>query len=144
MDQLVRIREVYDNGTAQVICIRESACSGDFHKCSGCGAAKEAILLTVDNPIGADVGDLVNLRSETGPVLKAAMVLYMMPLVLFFVGYGLAAALNMSGALFGSLAFAASIVLIVMYDRRMAKKDNTIYTITGFATDTLLQSKKRG
>ena len=144
MDQLVRIREVYDNGTAQVICIRESACSGDCHKCSGCGAAKEAILLTVDNPIGADVGDLVNLRSETGPVLKAAMVLYMMPLMLFFAGYGLAAALNMSGALFGSLAFAASIVLIVMYDRRMAKKDNTIYTITGFATDTLLQSKKRG
>lgn len=144
MDQLVRIREVYDNGTAQVICIRESACSGDCHKCSGCGAAKEAILLTVDNPIGADVGDLVNLRSETGPVLKAAMVLYMMPLVLFFVGYGLAAALNMSGALFGSLAFAASIVLIVMYDRRMAKKNNTIYTITGFASDTLLQSKKRG
>ena len=144
MDQLVRIREVYDNGTAQVICIRESACSGDCHKCSGCGAAKEAILLTVDNPIGADVGDVVNLRSETGPVLKAAMVLYMMPLVLFFAGYGLAAALNMSGALFGSLAFAASIVLIVMYDRRMAKKDNTIYTITGFATDTLLQSKKRG
>ena len=144
MDQLVRIREVYDNGTAQVICIRESACSGDCHKCSGCGAAKEAILLTADNPIGADVGDLVNLRSETGPVLKAAMVLYMMPLVLFFVGYGLAAALNMSGALFSSLAFAASIVLIVMYDRRMAKKDNTIYTITGFATDTLLQSKKRG
>ena len=144
MDQLVRIREVYDDGTAQVICIRESACSGDCHKCSGCGAAKEAILLTVDNPIGAEVGDLVNLRSETGPVLKAAMVLYMMPLVLFFAGYGLAAALNMSGALFGSLAFAASIVLIVMYDRRMAKKDNTIYTITGFATDTLLQSKKRG
>lgn len=144
MDQLVRIREVYDNGTAQVICIRESACSGDCHKCSGCGAAKEAILLTADNPIGADVGDLVNLRSETGPVLKAAMVLYMMPLVLFFVGYGLAAALNMSGALFGSLAFAASIVLIVMYDRRMAKKDNTIYTITGFAADHLLQSRKRG
>ena len=144
MDQLVRIREVYDNGTAQVICIRESACSGDCHKCSGCGAAKEAILLTVDNPIGADVGDLVNLRSETGPVLKAAMVLYMMPLVLFFAGYGLAAALNMSGALFGSLAFAASIVLIVMYDRRMAKKDNTIYTITGFASDSLLRSKKRG
>ena len=144
MEQLVRVREVFENGTAQVICIRESACSGDCHKCSGCGAAKEAILLTAENPIGASVGDLVSIRSETGPVLKAAVVLYMMPLVLFFAGYGLAAALNMSGALFGSLAFAASIVLIVMYDRRMAKKDNTIYTITGFASDTLLQSKKRG
>lgn len=144
MEQLVRVREVYDNGTAQVICIRESACSGDCHKCSGCGAAKETILLTADNPIGAAAGDLVNLRSQTGPVLKAAMVLYMMPLVLFFAGYALAAVLNLSGALFGCMAFVLSIILIVVYDRRMAKKDNTIYTITGFAADSLLQSKKRG
>ena len=92
MEQIVRIREVYPNGTVQVICIRESACSGDCHKCSGCGAAKEAILLTADNPIGAGTGDLVTLRSETAPVLKAAAVLYMMPLVLFFAGYALAAA----------------------------------------------------
>jgi len=144
MEQIVRIRETYDNGTAQVICIRESACSGDCHKCSGCGAAKEAILLTADNPIGAKQGDFVTLRSETGPVLKAAMVLYMMPLVLFFTGYAIGAAMNISGALTGSLAFAASIVLIVLYDRQMAKKDSTIYTITGFAADSLLKSKKRG
>ena len=144
MDQLVRVKETYDNGTAQVICIRESACSGDCHKCSGCGAAKEVILLTAENPIGAGVGDLVNLRSETGPVLKAAAVLYMMPLVLFFTGYALAEALGFSGALFGCLAFVLSVVLIVIYDRRMAKKENTIYTITGFASDCRMQSKKRG
>ena len=144
MDQLVRVRETYSDGTAQVICIRESACSGDCHKCSGCGAAKEVILLTADNPIGAGTGDLVNLRSQTGPVLKAAAVLYMMPLVLFFAGYGAGEALGLSGGLFGALAFVLSIVLIVMYDRRMAKKENTIYTITGYAADPLLQSKKRG
>ena len=144
MEQLVRVREVYDNGTARVICIRESACSGDCHKCSGCGAAKETILLTVENPIGACVGDLVTIRSETGPVLKAAVVLYMLPLVLFFAGYALGAALDISGALTGSLAFVLSIALIILYDRRMAKKDNTIYTITGYAADSLLQSKKRG
>lgn len=144
MEQLVRIREVYENGTAQVVCIRESACSGDCHKCSGCGAAKETILLTADNPIGARAGDLVNVRSETGPVLKAAMVLYMMPLVLFFAGYAAGAALGLSGALFGCLAFLLSILLIVVYDRRMAKQNKTIYTITGFAADTLLNPKKRG
>jgi len=144
MEQLVRVREVFDNGTAQVICIRESACSGDCHKCSGCGAAKEAILLTVENPIGAAVGDLVSIQSETGPVLKAAVVLYMMPLVLFFAGYALGAVLDLSGAITGSLAFVLSIVLIVLYDRRMAKKEDTIYTITGYAADTLLKSKKRG
>ena len=144
MDQIVRVKQIYEDGTAQVICIRESACSGDCHKCSGCGAAKEAILLTVENPIGAGVGDLVNIRSETGPVLKAAAVLYMLPLVLFFAGYAMAAALGQSGALFGALAFMLSIVLIVVYDRRMAKKENTIYTITGYAAQTLLQAEKRG
>ena len=144
MEQLVRVREVYANGTAQVVCVRESACSGDCHKCSGCGAAKETILLTADNPIGAGVGDLVNLRSETGPVLKAAAVLYMMPLVLFFAGYAAGAALGLSGALFGGLSFVLSIALIVVYDRRMAKQDKTIYTITGFAADTLCKSAKRG
>ena len=144
MDQIVRVKKVYENGTAQVICIRESACSGDCHKCSGCGAAKEAILLTAENPIGACAGDLVNIRSETGPVLKAAAVLYMLPLILFFAGYALAAALDQSGALFGALAFILSIVLIVVYDRRMAKKENTIYTITGYAADTLLRAEKRG
>ena len=144
MEQLVRVREVFDNGTAQVICIRESACSGDCHKCSGCGAAKEAILLTAENPIGAGVGDLVSIQSETGPVLKAAVVLYMMPLVLFFAGYAVGAVLDRSGAITGSLAFVLSIILIVLYDRRMAKKEDTIYTITGYAADTLLKSKKRG
>ena len=142
MDQLVRVRETYSDGTAQVVCIRESACSGDCHKCSGCGAAKEVILLTADNPIGAGTGDLVNLRSETGPVLKAAAVLYMLPLVLFFAGYALAVVLDLSGALVGCLAFALSVALIIGYDRRMAK-NNTIYTITGFAADPLL-SEKRG
>lgn len=144
MEQTVRVREVYDNRTALVICIRESACSGDCHKCSGCGAAREAILLTADNPIGASAGDLVTLRSETAPVLKAAAVLYMMPLVLFFGGYALAAALHLSGALCGSLAFVLSIALIVLYDRRMAKKNKTIYTITGYAGDPLLKSGRKG
>ena len=76
--------------------------------------------------------------------LKAAAVLYMMPLVLFFAGYAMGAALNISGAITGGLAFVLSVVLIVLYDRQMAKKDKTIYTITGFAADTLLNPKKRG
>ena len=144
MEQLVRVKETHDDGTATVLCVRESACSGDCHKCSGCGAAKETILLRADNPIGARKGQLVKVVSETGPVLKAAVVLYMLPLVMFFGGYALGAALGLSGGLFGGLAFGLSIVLIVAYDRAMQKKDKTIYTITGFAEDHLWQSQKKG
>ena len=52
MEQLVRVKETYDDGTALVFRIRESACSGDCHKCSGCGAAKETVTFTAKNPIG--------------------------------------------------------------------------------------------
>lgn len=132
MQQLVRVRQVHEDGTATVIHIRESACSGDCHKCSGCGAAKEAILLEADNPIGAKPGDLVTVESETGPVLKAAVVMYMLPMVLFFAGYALGAAFN-RGALVGCLFFFVSIGLAVVYDRKVVRKQNNGYTITGFA-----------
>ena len=133
MQQLVRVRQTHEDGTATVIHVRESACSGDCHKCSGCGAAKEAILLEAKNPIGARVGDLVTIESETGPVLKAAAVMYLLPMVLFFAGYALGAALWQRGALTGGLAFLASIGLAVVYDRKVVKKQNTGYTIIRFA-----------
>ena len=132
MQQLVRVRQVHNDGTATVMHIRESACSGDCHKCSGCGAAKEAILLEAKNPIGAKPGDLVRVESATGPVLKAALVMYMLPMVLFFAGYAVGAAAFGRGALVGCLAFVAAIGLAVIYDRKVLKKQNTEYTITGF------------
>ena len=133
MQQLVRVRQVHPDGTATVVHIRESACSGDCHKCSGCGAAKEAIVLEAQNPIGAKPGDLVKVESETGPVLKAAAVMYMVPMILFFVGYAIGEALRLSGAWMGGVFFAVSIGLAVLYDRKVVKKQNTGYTITGFA-----------
>lgn len=136
MEQKARVRKLLENGAAQVVVIRESACSGDCHKCSGCGAAKEAILFEAQNPIGARPGDLVTVSSETGPVLKAAAVLYMLPLVLFFGGYALGAVLGLSGGAVGGIAFVLSVGLIVVYDRHMAKKDNTVYTIKELAGKT--------
>ena len=133
MQQLVRVRQVHDDGTATVIHIRESACSGDCHKCSGCGAAREAILLEARNPIGAKPGDLVRVEAATGPVLKAALVMYMLPMVLFFAGYAFGAAAFGRGALVGCLSFALSIGLAVVYDRKVVKKQQTGYTIIRFA-----------
>ena len=143
MEQIVRVKSVTADGRAQVIHMRESACSGDCHKCSGCGAAKEAIILMADNPIGAAVGDFVKISSDSAPVLKGAVVLYMMPLALFFLGYFLGAAAWGKGALAGCLAFVLGIALVIVYDRQVAAKNQTVYTITGFAGKTL-ESKKKG
>ena len=132
MEQIVRVRQTFEDGSAQVLHIRQSACSGDCHKCSGCGAAQEGILLRVSNPIGARPGDLVTIEAATGPVLRGAAVLYMMPLLLFFLGYALGAVWG-RGGLGGCLAFGLGVALAVVYDRRVAAKANTAYIITGFA-----------
>lgn len=133
MEQVVKVISCRPDGTAQVLHIRQSACSGDCHKCSGCGAVQQKLLLDVYNGIGAHPGDFVTIRAASGPVLAAAAMLYMLPLVLFFAGYLLGAVLWHKGALTGCLAFLAGIVLAAVYDRRMAKKKKTEYTITGFA-----------
>lgn len=133
MEQLVRVQKTFDDGMAQVIHVRESACSGDCHKCAGCGAAGQTMLILAQNPIGARPGELVKLRSAAAPVLGAAVVLYILPLVLFFAGYLAGAALWDAGALTGCLAFAGGIGVTIVYDRLVAARKKPVYTITGFA-----------
>ena len=143
MEQLVRVKEVKDNGTAVVIHVRESACSGDCHKCSGCGAAKEAVLFTADNLIHAKKGDLVKVESATGPVLKAAVVLYVIPLVLFFLGYYLGTVLGVAPALIAGIGFVLGVVAVVVYDRKVVKHADLGYAITAYAGDAILQSMRK-
>ena len=143
MEQIVRVKETYPNGMAQVIHLRESACSGDCHKCSGCGAAKEYMIFDAVNHIGASKGDLVVIKSETGPVMKAVGVFYVLPLVLFFLGYYLGTFLN-AGGIVGGLGFFLGIGLAVVYDRKVAQNQKTVHTITGYAGDSLLRSMKKG
>lgn len=132
MEQLVRVREVYEDGTAQVVCLRESACSGDCHKCSGCGAVKQSMLFRAVNAIDAKPGQLVTVTAESAPVLRAAAVLYLLPVLLFVLGYLLGAARWDSGAICGGVGFLLGIGLAVVYDRLVVKKRNTVYTITGY------------
>ena len=133
MEQIVRVHRICENGQAEVLHIRESACSGDCHKCAGCGAAKQTMIVRADNPIGAPVGALVRLESDSGRILRFAMVVYLLPVVLFFLGYALGAASGTGGGLTGCLGFALGIALAVAADRRTQKHQKTVYTITGYA-----------
>ncbi len=132
MTQNVRIYQCNPDGTAEVFCVRESACSGDCHKCAGCGAVKQTVQVTARNPIGARVGDEVVIESQTGPVMAAAFALYVLPLLLFFLGYALGTLYN-APALTACGAFLVGIGAAVAYDRLVVKKQKTVYTITGYA-----------
>ena len=136
MEQLVRVQKINEDGTALVLHIRQSACSGDCHKCSGCGAVQQKMLLNAKNPIGAKPGDTVVVRAASGPVLAAAAMLYLLPVVLFFCGYLLGHLLWDRGAFLGLVGFTAGIAGAAVYDRCVAKKQETVYTITGLVYST--------
>lgn len=142
MEQLVRVQKLNEDGTAQVLHIRQSACSGDCHKCSGCGAVQQKMLLTAYNPIHAQPGQVVVIRSESGPVLAAAAMLYMLPLLLFFAGYLVSLAIWQTGAVAGIVGFALGLVIAMVYDRKVMGKKKNIYTITGFGH--LSQTPEKG
>ena len=134
MEQTVRVRRVLEDGSAEVIRVRESACSGDCHKCSGCGSSQQTILIRAENPIKAKAGDWVVIEAKSGAVLKAAVMLYIVPLVLFIAGYLAGEHLWQRGILVALAGLLVGLVLIKLMDRHMTKK-GSVYTITGFAKD---------
>ena len=136
MEQLGRVQRCNDDGTAQVVHIRQSACSGDCHKCSGCGAVSQEMILTVHNPIQARPGQVVRITARSGPVLAAAAILYLLPVLLFCLGYLLFHTLWQAGGWGGLLAFGLGIGIATAYDRLVVKRKKTVYTITGFGKPT--------
>jgi len=132
VEQRGKVVSAGENGTASVAVFRQSACSGDCHKCAGCGAVKQTLLVEARNPVCAAPGDSVILSARTGPVLAAAAVLYLLPLLLFLAGYLAGVLLLDRGGIGGGCGFLLGLLLAVIYDRRVAGKKKTEYTITGF------------
>ena len=132
MEQTVKVRHLLPDGMAEVVRIRESACSGDCHKCAGCGATAQTMIFTARNAIGAAAGDLVVVHSDTATVLKGAALLYVLPLLTFLAGYIIGENLFDKGILVSVIGFVLGMLPIKLYDRHLAKK-GTEYTITAYA-----------
>lgn len=135
MKQKVMVRSV-SGETAQVQYHRPTACHGDCSKCAGgCGAmaAQEEIVVTAQNLIGAKVGDTVYIEGETKKVAWAILLVYVMPVVLFLIGYFLGQRWGHEN-LIGILGFFLGLVLAVLESRRQRKRGQEIqYRIVSFA-----------
>ena len=123
MEQQAQVIRIVNETTARVAVKRKSACSGDCHTCHGCPHPDEIVMVDADNLVGAQKGDDVIIRSDTGRVLKLAAMLYLMPMVLFFVGYFAMPGGEGARVLAGVAAFVVGI-LICMYVSRNMKKNN--------------------
>ena len=94
MVQTAKVTKVLPDGRAEVSVRRQSACGHDCSKCGG-GCSEMMVSATVaviaDNPVRALPGDSVTVESSTGRILGAAVVVYLVPFLLFFLGYFLGA-----------------------------------------------------
>ena len=122
MRQRATVEALLPGGRARLSVRRESACSGDCHQCAGCGAVAQTLSLTARNPIGAQPGDRVWFESGSGPVLWAAVLVYLLPLLCFLGGCLGAGALGSWAYAVGGGAFLLGMVPALLYDRRLRRR----------------------
>ena len=128
MEQIAVVKKLLGNGMAQVSVERGTAC-GAAHSCADCAGCEHVIVqsekvVTAFNDVSARTGDIVRLRSDNGPFLKSAAIVYLLPLVLALVVYCVAATLSLSEGpmlLFALLGFVVGILIAVAWDRHMKK-----------------------
>ncbi len=131
MRQKATVERLLPDGRAEVLVVRESACSGDCHKCSGCGSVKQTLRVTAQNLISAQRGDVVYLQSESSVVLKAAALVYLLPLVSFLAGYLCSMRFGAWAAVIGAAAFVLGSLPAFAYNKRIKNRPPT-YSIVGY------------
>ena len=127
MEQQAQVIRIVNETTAKVAVKRKSACSGDCHTCHGCPHPDEIVMVDADNLVGAQKGDDVIIRSDTGRVLKLAAMLYLMPLVLFFVGYFLMPGGEGLRMVAGGGAFVLGILFCMFVSHSMKKNNREMH-----------------
>ena len=131
MTQNAVVTRILDRHTAEVEVERGTACGGNCGACEAC-VFQNTIRATALNKVSALPGQQVIIESQTSAVLGAAMLLYLVPFVLLFIGYAVGAALQFSEGgciLFSGLFFAVGVAANVIYQRRKKSKGITFQII---------------
>lgn len=130
MTQNAIVKKTFDDNTAQVAVQRESACGGNCAACGGC-KSMNIIIARAKNTVHAVQGDKVTIQSSTPRILSAAAMVYLVPLLTFFLGYFIGAALELSE----KLSIAASLVglfagsIAVVFFQRSRGKNSVSFEI---------------
>lgn len=95
MIQEAVVTGVYEDGTADVAVERAAMCGGDCSKCEAC-MYENVIKTRAKNPISAPPGARVHIETDSNQVFLATLAIYALPMLVFFIGYGLGALLGFS------------------------------------------------
>ena len=127
MTQDAVVTRVLPNGMAEVVVARTTACGSNCGNCESCIFQNELKTLA-RNRIEARPGQKVVIESKTSTVFGAAALVYVMPVLLFLLGYFLAYSLGASEGLCVAVSFLALFVsaVVLIYSQKMRKNKNPI------------------
>ncbi|MEA4993456.1 hypothetical protein SDC9_117788 [bioreactor metagenome] len=131
MTQVATIEKLLDASHAEISVARQSACGHDCEECAGCGVSGASVYARASNPIGARPGQKVVVESSTKNIIGILLLVYMVPVVLFFLGYALGGFFTTAAARYTTavIAFALGMIPAVLYDRRLRRQGGMEFTI---------------
>lgn len=131
MTQIATVEKILPGGMAEISVPRKSACGHDCEECAGCGVSGASVRAQARNTVGAEVGQKVVVESSTKRLLGVMILVYLLPIVCFFVGYFATGALSSEGLRYGIAiaTFLVGILPAVICDRRMKQTGALTFTI---------------
>lgn len=132
MTQDAVVTNVYPNGMAEVVVTRGTACGSNCGNCESC-AFRNELKAIAKNTVNAKRGEKVIIETLSSHIFKAAFSLYIVPFVVFFIAYAVAANFSAGDTacmLISSAAFLISIGVVVIYQRISKAKNPITFEIT--------------
>ena len=116
MTQDAIVVKLLPNSMAEVVVTRSTACGNNCGSCESCIFQSELKTLAKNN-IGAKPGQKVVIASSSKKIFSAALLVYIMPLLFFLVGFAVSSALGASEGIcvlvsFLSLILSAAVLII--------------------------------
>ncbi len=115
MTQIATVEKILPGGMAEISVPRKSACGHDCEECAGCGVSGASVRAVARNDARAEVGQKVVVESSTKNLLGVMLLVYLLPIVLFLVGYFATGALESEGLRY-AVAIAAFLIGIIPRD----------------------------
>lgn len=99
--------------------------AGKHTECKDCGACpgNNAAIVTAKNQIGAKPGERVNFEVKEANALKAAFVVFVLPLLAVFIGA------IIGGTIGGVIALIIGLIFIKKFDKRVGEDDKSLPVI---------------
>lgn len=131
MTQEAVVTKLLPGGMAEVAVTRSTACGGNCGSCESCIFQSE-LRTSAKNEIDARPGQRVLIESRSSRIYGAAMLVYIVPLLLMLLGFALASLLGLPEAaaiLFSFAGLLLGAVLLVVVHRKKGREQEISFTI---------------